>query len=139
MIKDYSQIISKLVLYLGAGMTLRGIFEKLCVDYEKSLQRGLSKRYAYEEIRVMVNELRAGESESRAYQAPCTHDADAWNSDGHHHVSGVYVILITRSVQVFVWARQSISGHYRGAWYINIFRAVSRVMNPGFSIWTFIF
>jgi pilus assembly protein TadC len=68
MIKDYSQIISKLVLYLGAGMTLRGIFEKLCIDYEKSLQRGLPKRYAYEEIRVMVNELRAGESESRAYE-----------------------------------------------------------------------
>lgn len=68
MIRDYSQIISKLVLYLGAGMTLRGIFEKLCIDYEKSLKAGQPKRFAYEEIRVMVNELRAGESESRAYE-----------------------------------------------------------------------
>lgn len=68
MIRDYSQIISKLVLYLGAGMTLRAIFEKLCIDYEKSLQRGLPKRYAYEEIRVMVNELKTGESEARAYE-----------------------------------------------------------------------
>lgn len=68
MIKDYSQIISKLVLYLGAGMTVRSIFEKLCVDYEKSLSEGGPKRYAYEEIRVMVNELRTGESETRAYE-----------------------------------------------------------------------
>lgn len=68
MIRDYSQIISKLVLYLGAGMTVRGIFEKLCVDYEKSLKKGMPKRYAYEEIRVMVNELRTGESEEVAYE-----------------------------------------------------------------------
>ncbi|MCR5771778.1 MAG: type II secretion system F family protein [Butyrivibrio sp.] len=68
MIRDYSQIISKLVLYLGAGMTLRSIFEKLCVDYEQNLKAGMPKRYAYEEIRVMVNELRAGESEARAYE-----------------------------------------------------------------------
>lgn len=29
--------------------------------------------------------------------------------------------------------------HYRVAWYIKLLRAISRVMNPGLSIWTFIF
>lgn len=68
LIKVYPQLISKLVLYLGAGMTIRGIFEKLCLDYEKDLKEGGARSYAYDEIRILVHEMQTGIPEGTAYE-----------------------------------------------------------------------
>ncbi len=69
MIRQYPNLISKIVLYLGAGMTVRGVFDKLSTDYTASLQNGGDRSYLYEEIRMMSHEIGTGVSESKAYEA----------------------------------------------------------------------
>jgi hypothetical protein len=68
MLNDYPQLVSQLVLYLGAGMTMRNIFEKLAHDYLKKTKSGGKKQYVYEEIVVAVRELSSGVSEAIAYE-----------------------------------------------------------------------
>ncbi|MBO4458564.1 MAG: type II secretion system F family protein [Butyrivibrio sp.] len=68
MLNDYPQLVSQLVLYLGAGMTMRNIFEKLARDYMKKSSTGAGKRYVYEEIQVAVRELSSGVSEALVYE-----------------------------------------------------------------------
>lgn len=66
MMLDYPQIVSKLVLLLGAGMTIKGAFTKIAQDYEKILQKG-KERFAYEEMLLCVREMDSGVSEADAY------------------------------------------------------------------------
>ena len=68
MLNDYPQLISRLVLYLGAGMTVRNIFEKLSRNYLKGLERGLEKRFIYEELLRATRELASGVSETEVYE-----------------------------------------------------------------------
>lgn len=62
---DYPEIVNKLILYMGAGMTIRNAFIKMEEDYKKS--RNERRRYVYEEILITCNELQSGKSESEAY------------------------------------------------------------------------
>lgn len=62
---DYPEIVNKLVLYMGAGMTIRNAFVKMGEDYKK--QREERKKYAYEEILMTCYELQGGRSEMEAY------------------------------------------------------------------------
>ncbi len=62
---DYPEIVNKLALYMGAGMTIRNAFFKMGEDYKK--QQKSSKRYAYEEILMICYELQSGRSEKEAY------------------------------------------------------------------------
>ena len=65
--KDYPDIVHKLVLYIGAGMTTRGAFQKIAGDYEqKKGEKDL--RPAYEEMLYACRELRSGVSEASAYE-----------------------------------------------------------------------
>jgi len=66
MMTDYPQIVSKLVLLLGAGMTIKGAFTKIAKDYERVLQKG-KERFAYEEMLLCVREMESGVSEADAY------------------------------------------------------------------------
>lgn len=63
---DYPQIVSKLVLFLGAGMSTRNAFARLGEIYMKSREEGGEKRYVYEEILLVCRELDSGISESTA-------------------------------------------------------------------------
>lgn len=63
---DYPEVISKLTLYMGAGMTIRKAFFKMGEDYKRK-EACNKKRYAYEEILMLVNELQSGISETEAY------------------------------------------------------------------------
>lgn len=63
---DYPEVISKLTLYMGAGMTIRRAFFKMGEDYKRK-EASNKKRYAYEEILLLVNELQSGISETEAY------------------------------------------------------------------------
>lgn len=63
---DYPEIISKLTLYMGAGMTIRRAFCKMGEDYKKREAYGRN-RYAYGEILLLTNELQSGISETEAY------------------------------------------------------------------------
>ncbi len=63
----YPGILNKFVLYMGAGMTVRGSFFKIVTDYQKdSLQK--SPNPAYEEMLYSCNELSAGVSEGLVYE-----------------------------------------------------------------------
>lgn len=68
--EDYPVLINKLVLYLGAGINLRKTFQQIAVEYAEDVQQGrMKKRYMYEELIVMVNEMNAGTGEQNAYEA----------------------------------------------------------------------
>lgn len=62
---DYPEIVNKLALYMGAGMTIRNAFVKMGEDYKK--QQKERRRYVYEEILITCNELQSGRSESESY------------------------------------------------------------------------
>ncbi len=68
MLADYPQLVSQLVLYLGAGMTVRNIFDRLSKNYLKGLENGEQKRFAYEELVRSSRELSSGISEAEAYE-----------------------------------------------------------------------
>ena len=64
---DYPEIVSKLTLYMGAGMTIRNAFQKMGEDYKKQ-KASNGKRYVYEEILLLCHELQSGISETEAYE-----------------------------------------------------------------------
>ena len=68
MLSDYPQFVSKLVLYLGAGMTVRNVLRKLVNDYGMRLEKGESRRFLYEELKRTVHEIESGISETAAYE-----------------------------------------------------------------------
>ncbi len=68
MLMDYPQFVSQLVLYLGAGMTVRNVFAKLSDEYIRSRKEGAERRYLYEELLRTVRELSIGRSESASYE-----------------------------------------------------------------------
>lgn len=62
---DYPEIVNKLALYMGAGMTVRNAFLKMGEDYKK--QKEERKKYVYGEILMTCYELQSGRSETEAY------------------------------------------------------------------------
>ena len=67
MLKDYPDIINKLTLYLGAGMTVKRAWRKVTEGYMREKTEG-SKRYAYEEMRQTCHEMDSGVTEAESYE-----------------------------------------------------------------------
>ncbi len=67
MLLDYPQLVSRITLYMGAGMTVRNVFRKIASDYEKEKQEGGTMHYVYEEMLITCHELDSGVPESAAY------------------------------------------------------------------------
>ncbi len=63
----YPVVLNKLILYLGAGMTIRGAFQKIAANYRKR-QAGDKQKPLYEEMLYACNQLQSGISESRVYE-----------------------------------------------------------------------
>lgn len=66
---EYPRLITKLTLYIGAGLSLRGAWERLATEYrtkENSEGDGSAVR---EEILILAGELKNGASEARVYEA----------------------------------------------------------------------
>lgn len=61
--QEYAVVLQKIVMYLSAGMTLRNIWIKV---YEESIAQRRNNPI-YEEIKIMINEIRTGVSEQQAY------------------------------------------------------------------------
>lgn len=65
---DYSEVVSKLVVYIGAGYTVRGAWERIAAGYGESLKNGKQAiRPAYEEMVKAAAQIKSGLSEGRAY------------------------------------------------------------------------
>lgn len=63
---DYPEIVSKLTLLLGAGMTAKRAWRKIAEDYDGRDFGG--KRYAYEEVKYTCREMDSGIAESESYE-----------------------------------------------------------------------
>ena len=64
---DYPQMVSKLTLYLGAGMTVRKAWYRIAEDYELSKEEK-GKREVYEEMLYTMHEIQGGGSEGECYE-----------------------------------------------------------------------
>lgn len=66
---DYPEVVSKLLILLGSGMSLRQAWDRISARYsdERGKKRKLP-RYIYEEMLVTSHEISDGESERKAYQ-----------------------------------------------------------------------
>ena len=67
MLKDYPEIINKLTLFLGAGMTMKKAFRRVVNDYEAG-KKVWGIRYAYEEMKVALREMDSGITEAESYE-----------------------------------------------------------------------
>lgn len=66
---EYSEIVSKLQIYLGAGMTVRSAWERMARDYENRPSKQLETiSPAYEEVVRVCKDLQSGVSEPEAYR-----------------------------------------------------------------------
>jgi hypothetical protein len=65
---EYPMIVNKLILYLGAGLTLRGAYQKIAGQYQEKKEQDHISHPAYEEIVITCHEIKAGVPESVAYE-----------------------------------------------------------------------
>lgn len=66
---DYADVLSKLMVLTGAGLTVRNSWERMVMDYEASLEQKKKKpRAAYEEMRYTYYQIQSGMAEGEAYQ-----------------------------------------------------------------------
>lgn len=61
---DYPEFLSRFILLTGAGMTVRGAWERMLSDYKKSGR----KRYVYDEMQHTMAQLEVGMPELKAYE-----------------------------------------------------------------------
>ena len=66
--REYPEIVHKLVLFVGAGMTIRGAFHKIAGDYEAKRRGESGQSPAYEEVLYTCRELNSGVSEGASYE-----------------------------------------------------------------------
>lgn len=64
----YPELVQRLALYLGAGLTMRSAFTRVCEEYERRCSGGGERHPAYEELLYTAREIRAGVSEAVAYE-----------------------------------------------------------------------
>lgn len=67
MLLDYPEIINKLTLFLGAGMTIKRAFIKIVSDYEAG-KNTWGIRCAYEEMKIALREMESGITEAESYE-----------------------------------------------------------------------
>lgn len=65
---DYSEVISKLTLLLGAGMTVRRAWEKMIEDYMRKKKSAKDERIVYEQMYITDCQIKSGISEYKAYE-----------------------------------------------------------------------
>ncbi len=65
---EYPKFISRLVLYMGAGMSVRGILLRFSDEYKKEKELTGKSSFLYEEICKSCNELESGLSELSVYE-----------------------------------------------------------------------
>ena len=65
LLKDYPDIVSKLIVFIGAGLSVRQSWEGIVKDYESEKKE---KRYAYEEMAKSLARLKTGTPENVVYK-----------------------------------------------------------------------
>ncbi len=66
---DYADLLSKLMVLIGAGLTIPNAWERMVKDYEWALEQKKQKpRAAYEEMRQTYYQMQSGMAEGDAYR-----------------------------------------------------------------------
>ncbi|MCD8104028.1 MAG: secretion protein F [Lachnospiraceae bacterium] len=67
---DYPDLMWKMTMLLGAGMSIRGAFLRISEEYERGRARDGSRprRYVYEEVTFTCLEMQSGIGEAQAYE-----------------------------------------------------------------------
>lgn len=67
LLTDYPEIVSKMLLYYGAGLSVKSGIERIIKDYKKEKQNNKKVfRYAYEELDMALIKMKSGISEREA-------------------------------------------------------------------------
>lgn len=67
MLRDYPEVVNKLTLFLGAGMTVKKAWKKVVSDYEAQ-KEVWGIRYVYEEMKTACHEMESGITEAESYE-----------------------------------------------------------------------
>ena len=62
---DYPEIVNKIVLLVGAGLTVKNAWKKIVDHYEEYEGK---KRFAYEEMNYVMREMQSGITEAECYE-----------------------------------------------------------------------
>lgn len=65
---DYSDLVNKFVLLLGAGMSIKGAWEKIVKEYIEEKKKNNQIHYVYEEMQITYQALCNGQNEYQAYE-----------------------------------------------------------------------
>lgn len=65
----YPEIVCKMTLLFGAGMTLKGAWHRIISDYNKGKKHEAKIYYVYEEMVITWNEIESGVPELEAFEA----------------------------------------------------------------------
>ena len=68
MLAEYPILINRITLYLGAGMTIKGAWNKIAKDYSHRKNTTKERNCLYEEMLFSCYEMQCGVSESNAYE-----------------------------------------------------------------------
>ena len=68
LVRNYPDFVSRLQLYMGAGLTVKNAFLKLGKDYQKQKNNTGKKDFLYEEILICNYQFSNGRAEDRIYQ-----------------------------------------------------------------------
>ncbi len=64
---DYSEVLSRLIIFLGAGMSIRTAWDRIGEEYQRARREGrMKERYAYEEMCTASSQMKTGVSEGKA-------------------------------------------------------------------------
>ena len=63
MLRDYPNIVSKLLIYFGAGLSIKSALERIVYEYKKQKNE---IHYAYEEMEIAITKMKSGVSEATA-------------------------------------------------------------------------
>ena len=64
MLRDYPNIVSKLLIYFGAGLSIKSALERIVREYKKHKKEDI--HYAYEEMDIAITKMNSGVSETTA-------------------------------------------------------------------------
>ncbi len=68
MLLDYSEVLSRLIIFLGAGFSIRSAWDRIVQDYRRGVEeKGRPVRWVYEEMYVTDSQLKSGVAESKAF------------------------------------------------------------------------
>ncbi len=65
---QYSEFVTKLILLMEAGMTVKGAFFRIAEDYQKKKLEGKKEEYLYEELQYVCQRIKNGMAEREAYE-----------------------------------------------------------------------